>query len=113
MLKEKNIRIINPGCNYPIPINDNAKEFAKRVYAKASPKLITVSRLDVRKSHQNILMTIKNLLPKFPNLKYVSVGDGNERNNLEKLKKELGLDTEVELIFKSSEQEKSSSTRTI
>jgi phosphatidyl-myo-inositol dimannoside synthase len=105
-VKVKNIRIINPGCNYPIPINDNAKEFAKRVYAKASPKLITVSRLDIRKSHQNILMTIKNLLPKFPNLKYVSVGDGIERNNLEKLKKELGLDTEVELIFKCSEQEK-------
>ena len=35
-------------------------------------KLITISRLDGRKSHQNILMTIKKLLPKFPNLKYVS-----------------------------------------
>ena len=32
-------------------------------------------------------MTIKNLLPKFPNLKYVSIGDGDERKNLEKLKK--------------------------
>ena len=51
-------------------------------------------------------MTIKNLLPKFPNLKYVSVGDGDERNNLEKLKKELALGKEVELIFKSTEQEK-------
>jgi len=105
-VKVKSIKIINPGCNYPIPINNYAKEFAKKVYGEASPKLITVSRLDIRKSHQNIFMTIKNLLPKFPNLKYVSVGDGDERANLEKLKKELGLDTEVELIFKSSEQEK-------
>ena len=32
-------------------------------------------------------MTIKNLLPKFPKLKYVSIGDGDERNNLEKLRK--------------------------
>ena len=31
-------------------------------------------------------MTIKNLLPKFPKLKYVSVGDGGEKNNLNKLK---------------------------
>ena len=51
-------------------------------------------------------MTIKNLLPKFPNLKYVSVGDGDESSNLKKLKKELKLDTEVELIFKSTEQQK-------
>ena len=105
-VKIKNIKVINPGCNYPIPVNNDAKEFAKKIYDKTSPKLITVSRLDGRKSHQNILMTIKNLLPKFPNLKYVSVGDGDERNNLEKLKKELDLGKEVELIFKSTEQEK-------
>tara|TARA_B100001564_G_scaffold356768_1_gene371605 strand:- start:875 stop:1909 length:1035 start_codon:yes stop_codon:yes gene_type:complete len=105
-VKIKNIKVINPGCNYPIKINDEAKKFADNIYSSASPKLITVSRLDGRKSHQNILMTIKNLLPKFPNLKYVSIGDGDERKNLEKLKTELKLDKEVELIFKSTEQEK-------
>ena len=51
-------------------------------------------------------MTIKNLLPKFPKLKYVSIGDGDEKNNLEKLKKELNLTNEVIFIYKSSEQEK-------
>ena len=85
----KNVTVINPGCNYPIPINEEAKEFAKNIYGNASPKLITISRLDGRKSHQNILMTVKNLLPKFPNLKYVSIGDGDERKNLLKLKKDL------------------------
>ena len=105
-VKVKNIKVINPGCNYPIPISEEAKEYARKKYDEASPKLITVSRLDARKSHQNILMTIKNLLPKFPNLKYISVGDGDERSNLEKLKKELKLDNKVELIFKSTEQEK-------
>jgi phosphatidyl-myo-inositol dimannoside synthase len=105
-VKVKSIKVINPGCNYPIPVDDDAKEFAKKIYGTASPKLITISRLDGRKSHQNILMTIKNLLPKFPNLKYISIGDGDERSNLENLKKELNLSKEVELIFKSSEQEK-------
>jgi len=105
-VKAKIIKVINPGCIYPIPINEESKEFAKKIYGEASPKLITVSRLDGRKSHQNILMTIKNLLPKYPNLKYVSIGDGDERSNLERLKKELGLDKKVELVFKSSEQEK-------
>jgi len=102
----KNVTVINPGCNYPISINEEAKVFAKKIYGDASPKLITISRLDGRKSHQNVMMTIKNLLPKFPSLKYVSVGDGDERKNLLKLRKELGLENNVELLFKSTEQEK-------
>ena len=105
-LRSENIKVINPGCNYPIKIGGEFKEFAKSVYGDSFPRLITISRLDGRKSHQNILMTIKNLLPKFPKLKYVSIGDGEEKNNLERLKKELGLDKEVTFIFKSNEQEK-------
>ena len=101
-----NVIVINPGCNYPIPISESAKKFAKEKYGNSTPRLITISRLDGRKSHQNILMTIKNLLPKFPNLKYVSIGDGEEKRNLEKLKIELGLKKNVELIFSSTEQEK-------
>ncbi len=104
--KKKNIKIINPGCNYPIEVNHKGKEFAKIIYGDSFPKLITISRLDGRKSHQNILMTIKNLLPKFPKLKYVSIGDGNEKNNLIKLTKELGLSDKVNFIYQSTEQEK-------
>ena len=102
----KDVHVINPGCNYPIPITEDSKEFAKKIFNNFSPKLITISRLDGRKSHQNIMMTVKNLLPKFPNMKYVSIGDGDERKNLEKLRKELKLEKNVELIFKSTEQQK-------
>jgi phosphatidyl-myo-inositol dimannoside synthase len=101
-----NIKVINPGCNYPIDINSETKEFAKKIYGKAFPKLITISRLDGRKSHKNILMSLKNLLPKFPNLKYVSIGDGEEKDDLKKLQKELGLINKVEFIYKTNEQEK-------
>ena len=51
-------------------------------------------------------MTIKNLLPKFPKLRYVSIGDGEEKDNLIKLKKQLGLKNEIVFIYKSTEQEK-------
>ena len=102
----KDVIVINPGCNYPLIVNDNSKEFAKEIYKNFSPRLITISRLDGRKSHQNILMSVKNLLPKFPKLKYVSVGDGAEKKNLEKMRKELGLEKNVELVFKSTEQQK-------
>ena len=36
-------------------------------------------------------MLIKNLKPKFPKIKYVSVGTGKEEKNLTKLLKELSL----------------------
>ncbi len=104
--EKNNIKIINPGCNYPIEVKPSSKEFAKTIFGNSFPKLLTISRLDGRKSHQNILMTIKNLLPKYPNLKYVSIGDGEEKEKLENLKKELGLSKEVVFIYKSSEQEK-------
>ena len=104
--KNKNIKVINPGCNYPIQVNEEGKKFAENIFTDAFPKLITVSRLDGRKSHKNVLMTIKNLIPKFPKLKYVSIGDGDEKSNLEKLSKELGLIDQVRFIYKSTEQEK-------
>jgi len=103
-----NKRVLNAlaKADHVIANSKFTKEFAKNIYGDASPRLITVSRLDGRKSHQNVMMTLKNLLPKFPSLKYVSVGDGDERKNLLKLRKELGLEKNVELIFKSTEQEK-------
>ena len=100
------IKVINPGCNYPITIKKESKNYAEEIYRDTSPRLITISRLDRRKSHRNILMTIKNLLPKFPKLKYISIGDGEEKNNLINLKNELGLNKEVEFLFKTTEQEK-------
>ena len=104
--KKDIVKVINPGCNYPKKIDEESKVFAKKIYGDSFPKLITVSRLDGRKSHRNILMTVKNLLPKYPNLKYVSVGDGEEKNNLENLKNELGLNNEAVLIYKTTEQQK-------
>ncbi len=104
--KIDNVKVINPGCNYPIKVDNVSKKFAETIYKESYPRLITISRLDGRKSHQNILMTIKNLLPKYPKIKYVSIGDGEERNNLERLVKELNLSKHVSFIFNSTEQEK-------
>ena len=40
-------------------------------------------------------MLMKNLKPKFPKIKYVSIGSGEEENNIVKLSKELSLENEV------------------
>ena len=102
-LDEKKIQIIHPGCNYPIEINNKNIDKAKELFRNCFPRIITVARLDKRKSHQNILMTIKNLKPKFPNIKYISIGDGEEMQNLQNLKNELGLGNEVLILNESTE----------
>ena len=102
--KKNNIKIINPGCNYPIKIEEEYAKKAKKLYGDAFPKIITVSRLDKRKGHQNILMCLKNLKSKFPKIKYISIGDGEERTNLANLRKELNLNDEINFIHDSNEK---------
>jgi len=43
-------------------------------------------------------MLIKNLKPKYPKIKYISVGFGDEEKNLIKLAKELNLEDEISLL---------------
>ena len=103
-VNSENIKIINPGCNYPIEIRKDSRQQAKNLFLDSFPKFITIARLDKRKSHQNILMCIRNLKVKYPKIKYISIGNGDEKNNLEALRKELGLLNEVNFLYKVDEQ---------
>ncbi len=103
-IDNQNIKVIHPGCNYPIKILEEYSNKANEIVKDSFPVIITIARLDKRKGHQNILMCIKNLRSKFPNLKYISIGDGDEKNRLENLKKELNLKEEVVFLHKINEQ---------
>ena len=89
------IHVVFPGIHKPKKIENIYKLKAEKYFDNSFPKIITVSRLDKRKGHDKILMLIKNLKPKFPKIKYISIGHGDEENNLLKLRKELNLDKEV------------------
>ena len=89
------IHVIFPGIQKPKVIENTFKIKAENIYGSAFPKIITVARLEKRKGHDKILMVIKNLKSKFPKIKYVSIGFGEEENNLIKLSKELAIDKEV------------------
>jgi phosphatidylinositol alpha-1,6-mannosyltransferase len=102
-IDKKKIHVIHPGTNYPINIEKKDELKANDIFGNTFPKVITVARLDKRKNHQNILMTIKNLIPTFPNIKYVCVGGGDERNNLENLCKELKIEKQVIFLQKTEE----------
>ena len=45
-------------------------------------------------------MLIKNLKVKFPKIKYICVGFGDEESNLKKLTKELSIENEVTFLKK-------------
>ena len=89
------ISVIFPGITKPDQIENLYQAKAKKIFNDSFPKIITVSRLDKRKGHDKILMLIKNLKPKFPKIRYVSIGFGKEEKNLLKLRKELNLENEV------------------
>ena len=97
-LDQNKIHVINPGTDYPIAVLQSDKANAKSIFGNAFPKIITVARLDKRKSHQNILMTIKNLIPTYPDIKYVCVGDGEEKSNLSSLTKQLDIEKQVTFL---------------
>ena len=92
------IKIIFPGIEKPLAIDNVVKIQAEKYFSESFPKIITVSRLDKRKGHDKILMLIKNLKSKFPKIKYVCVGFGEEEKNLLKLTKELNLQNEVTFL---------------
>ena len=92
------IHVIFPGIKKTRIIEDTFKTEAEKIFGDSFPKIITVARLDKRKGHDKILMTVKNLKSKFPKIKYVSIGFGEEENNLIKLSKELSLEKEVTFL---------------
>ena len=97
------IKVIFPGIYQPKIIEKEFKEEANKIYKDSFPKIITVARLEKRKSHDKILMSIKNLKSKFPKIKYISIGFGNEENNLKELTKKLAIEQEV-IFFKNIDE---------
>ena len=92
------IHIIFPGIKEPKIISEEFKVQAKEIFADTFPKIITVSRLDKRKGHDKILMSIKNLKVKYPNIRYICIGFGKEEKNLTTLSNELDLNNHVRFL---------------
>jgi len=97
------IIVINPGVNQAKELNKKTIKEAENLLKNKSPRLITVSRLDKRKNHEKIIMTLRNLKQIYPNIIYTCVGDGDEEENLKQLVKELGLDEQVLFLKKISQ----------
>jgi len=89
------IKVINPGINKFEKPNEQDLNKAEDFFQDSFPRLITIARFDKRKGHAKTIMAIRNLKEKFPKIKYICIGYGDEEKNLKKLVEELKLDDAV------------------
>tara|TARA_Y100001970_G_scaffold98165_1_gene123426 strand:+ start:355 stop:1437 length:1083 start_codon:yes stop_codon:yes gene_type:complete len=89
------IIVINPGIDPIEKIDDKNLKEAEKILKGKHPRLITVSRYDKRKSHDKIIMALRNLKQIYPNIIYTSIGYGEEEESIKKLTKELNLNNQV------------------
>ena len=98
-VKKGKIVVINPGVDPVNELNKKSLEKVESLLKVKSPRLITVSRFDKRKNHEKIIMALRNLKQKYPDIVYICIGYGDEEDNLKKLVKELDLNLQV-MFFK-------------
>jgi phosphatidylinositol alpha-1,6-mannosyltransferase len=98
-VKKGKIVVINPGVDPVNELNKKSLEKVESLLKVKSPRLITVSRFDKRKNHEKVIMALRNLKQKYPDIVYICIGYGDEEDNLKKLVKELNLNLQV-MFFK-------------
>ena len=103
-INHSKIKVIFPGIKIPKKTNNSNLTNLENLFKDSFPKIITVARLEKRKNHEKVLMIVKNLKALFPKIKYISIGYGEEEENLNKLKKELNIQKEV-LFLKNITEE--------
>ena len=98
------IIVINPGVEPLKQLSKNILFEVEDLLQNKSPRLITVSRLDKRKNHEKIIMSLRNLKQLYPNIIYTCIGHGEEEENIKKLVKELNIENHV-LFLKNISKE--------
>ena len=98
-VNQEKIVVINPGVNLTNNLNKKSLEKVESLLKIKTPRLITVSRFDKRKNHEKVIMALRNLKQKYPNIVYICIGYGDEEENIKKLVDELKLNAQV-MFFK-------------
>ena len=93
------IIVINPGIDPVKELNKKSLDKVESLLKIKTPRLITVSRFDKRKNHEKVIMTLRNLKQKYPNIVYICIGYGDEEENLKNLVQELDLNSQI-MFFK-------------
>jgi len=84
-----------------IPIGLPAKEFPPRAYPElllplTTPRIGVISRLDPGKLVHMTVQAATQILKEFPDARFIIVGDGTERERLQRMAEELGIAGKME-----------------
>jgi len=91
-VREDRIRIFHPRCDAgTFTPGDATAARASLGIAADDPVLLSVGGPVERKGHDIVLQALPTLLPEFPTLQYLIVGDGPHRPTLEEMARRLGV----------------------
>lgn len=79
-------------------VNCSQFTFKKRFFSRKDINITSIGRLIERKGFPYLISSIAHLLKEYPNINYTIVGDGPERDNIEKQVKKLGIANKVKLL---------------
>jgi glycosyltransferase involved in cell wall biosynthesis len=83
------VRVVHLGADLPARPHNPARV--------GPPTVVSVGHLVARKRHADVVRALRSLRDRHPELRYVVVGDGPERERLRGLASELGVADRVEL----------------
>jgi phosphatidylinositol alpha-1,6-mannosyltransferase len=99
------IVVVHPGVDCARFCPDvNGADILGRHGLKDSFVVLSVGRLQARKGHDVAIRAVAALAPVVPTLKYLIVGDGEERPSLERLVTELGVNDRVVFVGQVAEE---------
>jgi teichuronic acid biosynthesis glycosyltransferase TuaC len=92
------VRVVHLGAEIPARCGgEQQHSHAGGSEAAAGPSLVTVGHLVPRKRHADVVCAIARLGERHPSLRYVIIGDGPQRGDLQALASSLGVAGRVEL----------------
>lgn len=98
--KEK-IKIINPCLDlsqYKFPLEEKIESLKNKLNLKNKKILLTTARLVERKGIDMVIKSLSTVLKNIPDLVYLIIGKGPDKNRLENLIKEKNLENKVFFI---------------
>ena len=86
-VEQNKVIVINPGVDPVKELNKKSLDKVESLLKIKTPRLITVSRFDKRKNHEKIVMALRNLKQKYPDIVYICIGYGDELENVKRFSK--------------------------
>lgn|GEM_PF-493722 len=104
-LPDLKIEVVNHGVDYERFNNENTKIYESTKIKSLKPYILSVGALKKRKGYEHAIKAFAQIAKIFPDLKYLILGQGSEKTNLQLLITNYQLQNRVVFLNKLSEEE--------